>query len=38
MKKAASNGHGENVKDITVLPAAVRFSEGHSVAESAAGR
>jgi hypothetical protein len=35
MKKAALNGHGQNVKDITVLHVAARFSGVHNVAESA---
>jgi hypothetical protein len=38
MKKAASNGRGQNAKDITVPHAAARFSGVHNVAESAKDR
>jgi hypothetical protein len=38
MKKAASNGRGQNVKDITAPHVGARFSEAHSVAESAKAR
>ena len=38
MRKAASNGRGQNVKDITVPHVAARFSGVHNVAESAKDR
>jgi hypothetical protein len=38
MKKAALNGRGQNVKDITVLHVAARFSGAHNVAEPAKDR
>jgi hypothetical protein len=38
MKKAASNGHVQNVKDITVPHVEARFLGVHNVAESAKDR
>jgi len=35
MKRAASNGHGQNVSGITVLLVASGFSEGPSAADHA---